>query len=387
MRLSLHTKLAIFVLLLFAVIIAGMFLYRPYKIFRYSRHLASDNFELRYNAVEKLIKMGKRGRQALIVHFSDGEDAGKLLISHWDNINKKIDNKTTLFSMLNYKWEYEPDLKGKNCTLLHFAVMKRYHALAGILLKKGASTKEFAFISWVNEEKRQSWTTLGTPMHQAALSGNLEMINLLYKYGAAVNADWDWNKSSCDDFPTNDRRSPLHFAACHGHADAVLLLIEKGARVNARDCSNASPLHKAACSGSLDTVKILIGNGAEISPAIFGCGWTPLHEAVSSRNIEVVKYLVKMGANPKTVTNDSSTMLHAWARGIPGEEVVDFLIEKGVDINAVNKEGDTAVDIALEVEHGENAEILRSRGGRTAKELQNIEVTRAEGCQTNEVRE
>jgi ankyrin repeat protein len=50
----------------------------------------------------------------------------------------------------------------------------------------------------------------------------------------------------------------LHYAAYDGNIEVVKLLIKKGAYVNATDYDGYTPLHKAAFKGHIEIVKLLI---------------------------------------------------------------------------------------------------------------------------------
>jgi hypothetical protein len=61
-----------------------------------------------------------------------------------------------------------------------------------------------------------------------------------------------------------DGYTPLQTAARHGRGEVVALLIKKGADVNAADGYGYTPLHLAAEGGHLDVVKRLVTAGAKV---------------------------------------------------------------------------------------------------------------------------
>ena len=65
--------------------------------------------------------------------------------------------------------------------------------------------------------------------------------------------------------PFNDfvEKTNLHEAAKSGQLEVVKLLIQIGANVNAMDSKGRTPLHSAAINGNLDIVKLLLKNGAK----------------------------------------------------------------------------------------------------------------------------
>lgn len=62
-----------------------------------------------------------------------------------------------------------------------------------------------------------------TTLHVAAKQGFLEIVQLLWKYGADLDARNRLNQT------------PLHLATANDHSDVVELLIEYGADINAAD--------------------------------------------------------------------------------------------------------------------------------------------------------
>jgi ankyrin repeat protein len=88
----------------------------------------------------------------------------------------------------------------------------------------------------------------------------------------------------------------LHEAALKGHREIVELLLERGAAVNARNSSGATPLHDAALAGRLAVIEILLRHGAEIDARDRDAGATPLHQAASWGRREAVELLIAKGA-------------------------------------------------------------------------------------------
>jgi cytohesin len=104
---------------------------------------------------------------------------------------------------------------------LDIACLKGDPASAGILLEHGA-----------NPNLRNK--TGSTPLHDAALSGNKEVIEMLLARGADVSAQDSESKST-----------PLHYAASFGRLEAVRTLVEHGADVSAKDSKGRTALQLA----------------------------------------------------------------------------------------------------------------------------------------------
>ena len=90
-------------------------------------------------------------------------------------------------------------------------------------------------------------------------------------------------------------------------------------------------IDKAAFVGNIEAVKQHLAAGTDVN---LGGGATPLHPATYSGH----------------------------------KEVVELLIGNGANVNAKSK-GWTPLDIAIEFEHTEIADLLRKHGGKTGEEL------------------
>ena len=85
-----------------------------------------------------------------------------------------------------------------------------------------------------------------TPLHSAALNGNVEIAELLLGRGAAVDATG---------FRHND--TPLQVAALHGNADVVRLLLANGADLNAQNMLHKTALQLAQEHQQTNVIDIL----------------------------------------------------------------------------------------------------------------------------------
>lgn len=101
------------------------------------------------------------------------------------------------------------------------------------------------------------------PIHAAARSGGLEVLELLVHHGADVAAR---TKSL--------GQTPLHLAASYGHNDAAQFLLGKGASIKARDRNGQTPVDNAERAGHQNVQKNLIREG--IHPGhILSATWDP----------------------------------------------------------------------------------------------------------------
>lgn len=104
-------------------------------------------------------------------------------------------------------------------------------------------------------------------------------------------------------------RTPLHLAAMQGNINEVNRFLSLGANVNSRTGSLMTPLHLAVQAADLDSVKLLIEHGAQINLGN-SYKFTALDFAKKSGYIKMIDYLITQGAigvrddSDKTMTNE-----------------------------------------------------------------------------------
>ncbi|RMY84052.1 hypothetical protein D0861_07140 [Hortaea werneckii] len=123
---------------------------------------------------------------------------------------------------------------------LHQAAITSQTAMCELLLERGA------LVDASDDEGN-------TALHYAATSGSASTVSALLRAGADVN------------LKQSQGLTPAHWAAHKGHEEVLLLLLSHGALVNARGKANARPLHLAANRGHMSAVRILLEKGADWS--------------------------------------------------------------------------------------------------------------------------
>ncbi|KAF4106883.1 poly [ADP-ribose] polymerase tankyrase-2 isoform X2 [Onychostoma macrolepis] len=198
-----------------------------------------------------------------------------------------------------------------------------------LLLRKGAN---------VNEKNKDFLT----PLHLAAEKSHNDIIDVLVKHEAKVNA------------VDNLGQTALHRAAHCGHLQACRMLLSAGCDPLITSLQGLSPsqlanesiqeiLQEGACTGNSDTDRQLL-------------------EASKSGDLEVVKKLCTLqNVNCRDVEGRQSTPLH-FAAGYNRVAVVEYLLQHGADVHAKDKGGLVPLHNACSYGHYEVAELLVLHG-------------------------
>uniref|UniRef100_A0A2K5MLL3 Ankyrin repeat domain containing 26 n=1 Tax=Cercocebus atys TaxID=9531 RepID=A0A2K5MLL3_CERAT len=161
-------------------------------------------------------------------------------------------------------------------------------------------------------------------IHKAASAGNVakvQQILLLRKNGL------------------NDRdkmnRTALHLACANGHPEVVTLLVDRKCQLNVCDNENRTALMKAVQCQEEECATILLEHGADPNLADVH-GNTALHYAIYNEDIPVATKLLLYDANTEAKNKDDLTPLLLAVNG-KKQQMVEFLIKKKANVNAVDK--------------------------------------------------
>jgi len=161
-------------------------------------------------------------------------------------------------------------------------------------------------------------------------------------------------------------------AAKNGDMQTLAVLLEKGADVDAMDDDGDTALDVAIKNESIDLVTFLIENGADINRGNEECWpWPPLLTACGKGNLEIVELLIDNGADlhiDRPFDEENFTLV-MWATICHQPKVVQFLIDKGVDLNAYDGDGETVLDLAINRKKEEITEMLKNNGARTSSDI------------------
>jgi ankyrin repeat protein len=186
------------------------------------------------------------------------------------------------------------------------------------------------------------------PLMDAAEAGHTDIMRLLLREGARVNAVWAGETA-------------LSMAVKKNREPAVRLLLNSGATIKHHE--NRPPLFVAAMFGSGEICRLLIAKGADPNERRMPYLDTPLITAASFGNTEALKALLSAGADPKIVGTDGSTPLMA-AVGSSRLEAIKVLLERKVDLNVRNQKNQTALSLALDNGKEPIIQALRDAGAQ-----------------------
>lgn len=207
-------------------------------------------------------------------------------------------------------------------TALHVAIRSGAHEAISDLLNRGSDVN-------VKNSKGE------TPF-QLALSRRYHVITKLLECGAedvtGVNADGE---------------TALH-VLCDYSVRVIRGFLEKGVDANAQDGRGDTVLHLVARRrrDAAHVIELLMEFGARVRLVNME-GRNVLHEAASNNSVKLVAFLREKGCSVGDMDYEGNTALHLAAAG-RSDDVVQYLLElEEVQVQATNLDGMTALEKAL----------------------------------------
>eukprot|EP01061_Rhynchopus_euleeides_P040574 TRINITY_DN6991_c0_g1_i1.p1 TRINITY_DN6991_c0_g1~~TRINITY_DN6991_c0_g1_i1.p1 ORF type:complete len:359 (+),score=85.26 TRINITY_DN6991_c0_g1_i1:30-1079(+) len=204
---------------------------------------------------------------------------------------------------------------------------------------------------------------VGDPLHSAVRNSSIEDCQRWLQCGYDVNST---NRSGytplmvvCSQFQCREDRASL-----------VAFLLENGADVHSENTFGNTALHLACrLSDSAGIVELLLASNS--NPNLQNkLGETPLHVACEHwHSAGLITSLLQHHADPNLTTRRGNTCLHYLMEVGSGARThqLDLLLEGGVQVNACNDCGDTALDVLLSSPTAAKGfeSLLREHGART----------------------
>lgn len=157
--------------------------------------------------------------------------------------------------------------------------------------------------------------------------------------------------------------TPLAQAAMKGNADIVDELLKRGAQVDlARPGDGMTALLWAAKSGNPRAVQLLIDAHADVNHRS-GIGFFPLNAAACNGRDIVVRQLLDAGARVDEADHLGRTALMCAARN--GDEgIVEMLLERNAEIDRRSGMDETALSLAAETQQAGAVRVLLAHGAQ-----------------------
>lgn len=141
--------------------------------------------------------------------------------------------------------------------------------------------------------------------------------------------------------------------------DGVKLLIEKGANTDVRNDHGTSILHLAALHGNLDIMEYLVNEKGISIEVKNSKNATPLHYCDYS---ECASFLISKGANINAQDKDGSTPLYYAAKY--SIDVFKALLDAGADVNIMSDDGESLLIKLIKKGDEKGVELLLGGGAR-----------------------
>jgi len=232
----------------------------------------------------------------------------------------------------------------------------------------------FKFLTFNNKEKKIIEIIInekiGTSIFLlAARYGSVKILNYFISKGIDINTkDKDYKKTA------------LMWAAENEHLEVVKLLVESLVNLNEKDDDGNTALIKVSSFGNIEILKLLIENGADLNERN-NEGKNAFMKAAENERINTFEFLLNKILEGRKKIKDNEEIKkynnkYLDARDIGGRtalilsvfwsdrcvKILKMLIESGVDINARDNEGKTALMHAAERGHVKKAKLLIESG-------------------------
>ena len=288
------------------------------------------------------------------------------------------DNQSELVKLIDSGIELNYVIHGNSPLIL--TILREQLTNAHSLIQAGADT---------NLPEKTKWQRL--PIHLAARLGNIDLLDALIKHGACIHST------------DNTLLTALHWASIYGHLAAVVYLVNNGSHMNVRDDTGRTPLFRAAEANRPEIVRFLFESGASVN-IVDNFGWTALFQSVICGQMEMVREILSYDPNVCIRDNRGQTLLHVSVgrldtenlkilcrsdiniytrhlklatdsvfRALQAErtdyEIAVLLLDFGIDINALDASGKSALYVAAEDGNFLLMQLLASAGADISREL------------------
>ena len=303
----------------------------------------------------------------------------------------------TVRLLLAHGADVEATERDRRQTALMWAVAQGHAAVAQVLIEHGADVHARSAVWDQLENTAGNTNPIGnfrmshggsTPLLFAARHGDVETARVLIEAGADPNDTAAAGTSA------------LVVAAHSGHGPLGIFLLEQGADPNATDAGYAA-LHAAVLRSQVELVDALLAHGADVNAILkhgtpgrrFSADYSLRYQLIGANafwlaarygEVDIMRLLASQGANPLAMPESGRSSLQAamgitrgtenrrnrvgipapdtTAQGRLTAELARIALDLGVDVNAVDTRGDTALHYAVRRGFGSVIELLAEAG-------------------------
>uniref|UniRef100_A0A1B0CK24 Transient receptor potential cation channel subfamily A member 1 n=3 Tax=Lutzomyia longipalpis TaxID=7200 RepID=A0A1B0CK24_LUTLO len=170
------------------------------------------------------------------------------------------------------------------------------------------------------------------PIHEAAKNASSKTMEVFLQWGESRGS----SREEMISFYDSEGNVPLHSAVHGGDIKAVELCLKSGAKISTQQHDLSTPVHLACAQGALDIVKLMFTLQPKEKKVSLSCTdvqrMTPLHCASMFDHPDIVEYLVENGADINALDKEHrSPLLLSASRA--GWRTVHTLIRLGANIS------------------------------------------------------
>ncbi|XP_070195077.1 transient receptor potential cation channel subfamily A member 1-like isoform X2 [Littorina saxatilis] len=220
---------------------------------------------------------------------------------------------------------------GMNC--LHYCSVKDHSECAELLLKGGAKPCLRCDMGYF-------------PIHIAAKCAAPKTLEVLIQQGLKYGYD----RVTLLTFKDKENNMPLHAAVNGGNIKAVEVCLQAGAPVDTQQDDKSTPVHFAAAQGNLDMIKLMHSLQEEnFMTSLYICdamNMTPLHRAALFNHKAVVEFLLEKGVDINSKDDTGRTpLLLAASKGC--WDTVQVLVGGGADVRVRDRNSQNFLHLAI----------------------------------------
>ncbi|MBU2995285.1 ankyrin repeat domain-containing protein [Cellulophaga baltica] len=205
-----------------------------------------------------------------------------------------------------------------------------------------------------------------TYLFWAAYKGNVEIMKYLVSKGAKMDITDDKGSTVLNFAAAAGEQNTAVYDFCIANgadlkkdltpygANALLLgiqkdknfkltdyFVSKGLSINSVDAKGNDAFNYVAKTGNIEALKALREKGVNGNDNAFMFA-TQGGRRAKLKPLEFYKFLESLGLNPNVIDSEGKTPLHNLASYATDKEVFNYFINKGVDVNLADQEGNTA---------------------------------------------